>query len=64
MDTNKATHDSPTEVPAIEENTPKTWGRRELLKALGKIYYQVVYPAPGTTTAMLLPRKLLHFTEQ
>ena len=37
---------------------------RELLKALGKIYYQVVYPAPGTTTAMLLPRKLLHFTEQ
>jgi predicted O-methyltransferase YrrM len=37
---------------------------RELLKVLGKIYYQVIYPAPGTTTAMLLPRKLLHFTEQ
>lgn len=35
-----------------------------LLVALGKVNYQVVYPAPGTTTAMLLPRKLLHFTEQ
>jgi predicted O-methyltransferase YrrM len=37
---------------------------RSLLIALGKVNYQVVYPAPGTTTAMLLPRKLLHFTEQ
>ena len=25
---------TPTEVPATKENTPKTWGRRELLKAL------------------------------
>ena len=35
MDTNdQATHDTPADVPATEENTPKTWGRRELLKAL------------------------------
>jgi hypothetical protein len=35
MDTNKqATNDVPAEVPANQENTPKTWGRRELIKAL------------------------------
>jgi len=35
MDTNdQATHDTPADVSANEENTSKTWGRRELLKAL------------------------------
>ena len=35
MNTNEqAANNTPAEVPATEENTPKSWGRRELLKAL------------------------------
>jgi hypothetical protein len=35
MDTNKQpAHNVPAEITTNEENTPKTWGRRELLKAL------------------------------
>lgn len=35
MDTNEqTTNNTPAEIPATEENTPKSWGRRELLKAL------------------------------
>lgn len=37
---------------------------KALLLMLKMPFYAVMYPAPGTTTAVLLPRSLLHFTEQ
>lgn len=37
---------------------------KALLLMLRMPFYAVIYPAPGTTTAVILPRSLLHFTEQ